>query len=68
MSETELGNALTRSRQIAASDTALLRLGKLDDIAQVVVFLVTSESCVITGQTFTVDGFDLIAERAECTP
>jgi 3-oxoacyl-[acyl-carrier protein] reductase len=59
MSETELGNALTRrrGRQIAASDTALLRLGKPDDIAQVVVFLVTSEPCVITGQTFTVDGF-----------
>jgi 3-oxoacyl-[acyl-carrier protein] reductase len=57
--ETELGNAVTRSRgpQIAASDIALRRLGKPDDIAQVVVFLASSEPCFITGQTFTVDGF-----------
>jgi 3-oxoacyl-[acyl-carrier protein] reductase len=57
--ETELGNAVTRSRgpQIAASDIALRRLGKPDDIAQVVLFLATSEPCFITGQTFTVDGF-----------
>jgi 3-oxoacyl-[acyl-carrier protein] reductase len=57
--ETELGNAVTRGRgpQIAASDIALRRLGKPDDIAQVAVFLATSEPCFITGQTFTVDGF-----------
>jgi 3-oxoacyl-[acyl-carrier protein] reductase len=57
--ETELGNAVTRSRgpQIAASDIALRRLGKPDDIAQVVLFLATSEPCFVTGQTFTVDGF-----------
>jgi 3-oxoacyl-[acyl-carrier protein] reductase len=57
--ETELGNAVTRSRgtEIAAKDIALRRLGKPDDIAQVVVFLATSEPCFITGQTFTVDGF-----------
>jgi 3-oxoacyl-[acyl-carrier protein] reductase len=57
--ETELGNAVTRSRgpQIAASDIALRRLGKPDDIAQIVLFLATSEPCFITGQTFTVDGF-----------
>jgi 3-oxoacyl-[acyl-carrier protein] reductase len=57
--ETELGNAVTRSRgpEIAARDIALRRLGKPDDIAQVVVFLATSEPCFITGQTFTVDGF-----------
>jgi 3-oxoacyl-[acyl-carrier protein] reductase len=57
--ETELGNAVTRSRgaQIAASDIALRRLGKPDDIAQVVVFLATSKPCFITGQTFTIDGF-----------
>jgi 3-oxoacyl-[acyl-carrier protein] reductase len=57
--ETELGNAVTRSRgpQIAASDIALRRLGKPDDIAQMVVFLATSEPCFITGQTFTIDGF-----------
>ncbi len=40
-----------------ARDIALRRLGKPDDIAQVVVFLATSEPCFITGQTFTVDGF-----------
>jgi 3-oxoacyl-[acyl-carrier protein] reductase len=57
--ETELGNAVTRSRgpQIAASDIALRRLGKPDDIAQMVVFLASSEPCFITGQTFTIDGF-----------
>src|SRR5215471_833951 len=56
--ETELGNAVTRSRgpQIAASDIALRRLGKPDDIAQLVLFLATSEPCFITGQAFTVDG------------
>lgn len=57
--ETELGNAVTRSRgpEIANRDIALRRLGKPDDIAQVVVFLATSEPCFITGQAFTVDGF-----------
>ena len=57
--ETELGNAVTRSRgpEIAARDIALRRLGKPDDIALVVVFLATSEPCFITGQTFTIDGF-----------
>jgi 3-oxoacyl-[acyl-carrier protein] reductase len=57
--ETELGNAVTRSRgpEIAARDIALRRLGKPDDIAQMVVFLATSEPCFITGQTSTVDGF-----------
>jgi 3-oxoacyl-[acyl-carrier protein] reductase len=57
--ETELGNAVTRSRgpEIANRDIALRRLGKPDDIAQVVVFLATSDPCFITGQAFTVDGF-----------
>ena len=57
--ETELGNAVTRARgpQIAASDIALRRLGKPDDIAQVVLFLATSQPCFITGQAFTIDGF-----------
>ncbi len=57
--ETELGNAVTRSRgpEIAARDISLRRLGKPDDIAQVVVFLASSEPCFITGQAFTVDGF-----------
>jgi 3-oxoacyl-[acyl-carrier protein] reductase len=57
--ETELGNALTRSRgsEIARSGVALRRLGKPDDVAQLVVFLATSEPCFITGQDFVVDGF-----------
>ncbi|AMJ59737.1 SDR family NAD(P)-dependent oxidoreductase [Bosea sp. PAMC 26642] len=57
--QTELGNAVTRARgpEIAARDIALRRLGTPDDIAQLVVFLATSEPCFITGQTFTVDGF-----------
>ena len=57
--ETELGNALTRSRgsEIARGGIALRRLGKPDDVAQLVVFLATSEPCFITGQDFVVDGF-----------
>jgi 3-oxoacyl-[acyl-carrier protein] reductase len=57
--ETELGNAVTRSRgpEIARSSIALRRLGKPDDVAQLVVFLATSEPCFITGQDFIVDGF-----------
>src|SRR3954467_4284744 len=52
--QTELGNAVTRSRgpEIARSGVALRRLGKPDDIAQLVVFLATSEPCFITGQDF----------------
>jgi 3-oxoacyl-[acyl-carrier protein] reductase len=48
---------VSRGPEIAARDIALRRLGKPDDIAQVVVFLATSEPYFITGQTFTVDGF-----------
>jgi 3-oxoacyl-[acyl-carrier protein] reductase len=57
--ETELGNALTRSRgsEIARGGIALRRLGKPDDVSQLVVFLATSEPCFITGQDFVVDGF-----------
>jgi 3-oxoacyl-[acyl-carrier protein] reductase len=57
--ETELGNAVTRARgpEIAARDISLRRLGKPDDVAQLVVFLASSEPCFITGQDFTVDGF-----------
>jgi 3-oxoacyl-[acyl-carrier protein] reductase len=57
--ETELGNAVTRSRgpEIARGGVALRRLGKPDDVAQLVVFLATSEPCFITGQDFVVDGF-----------
>ena len=57
--ETELGNAVTRSRgpQIAHETSRCGGLGKPDDIAQVVVFLASSEPCFITGQAFTIDGF-----------
>jgi 3-oxoacyl-[acyl-carrier protein] reductase len=57
--ETELGNSLTRSRgpEIARSGIALRRVGKPDDVAQLVVFLATSEPCFITGQDLVVDGF-----------
>jgi 3-oxoacyl-[acyl-carrier protein] reductase len=57
--ETELGNALTRSRgpEIARTGIALRRVGKPDDVAQLVVFLANSEPCFITGQDFVVDGF-----------
>jgi 3-oxoacyl-[acyl-carrier protein] reductase len=57
--ETELGNTLTRSRgpEIARTGIALRRVGKPDDVAQLVVFLATSEPCFITGQDLIVDGF-----------
>jgi 3-oxoacyl-[acyl-carrier protein] reductase len=57
--ETELGNSLTKSRgpEIARTGIALRRMGKPDDIAQLVVFLATAEPCYITGQDFVIDGF-----------
>jgi 3-oxoacyl-[acyl-carrier protein] reductase len=57
--ETELGNSLTRSRgpEIARTGIALRRVGKPDDVAQLVVFLANSEPCFITGQDLVVDGF-----------
>jgi 3-oxoacyl-[acyl-carrier protein] reductase len=56
--ETELGNAITRARgPDLAKGIALQRLGKPDDVAQLVFFLATSEPCFITGQHFVVDGF-----------
>lgn len=57
--ETELGNTLTRSRgpEIARTGIALRRVGKPDDVAQLVVFLANSEPCFITGQDLVVDGF-----------
>lgn len=46
-----------RGTQIARDGIALHRMGSPDDVAQLVVFLATSEPCFITGQDFKVDGF-----------
>ena len=46
-----------RGAEIARTGIALRRLGGTDDVAQLVLFLATSEPCFITGQDFTVDGF-----------
>ena len=46
-----------RGAEIARDGIALRRVGGTDDVAQLVLFLATSEPCFITGQDFTVDGF-----------
>lgn len=46
-----------RGAEIARDGIALRRVGRTDDVAQLVLFLATSEPCFITGQDFTVDGF-----------
>jgi 3-oxoacyl-[acyl-carrier protein] reductase len=57
--ETELGNTLTRERgaALAQAGIALQRMGKPDDVAQLVLFLAASEPCFMTGQALVVDGF-----------
>ncbi|MCI0755670.1 SDR family NAD(P)-dependent oxidoreductase [Teichococcus vastitatis] len=58
--ETELAKnhvIIERGAQLAREGIALGRVGKVDDVAQLVVFLATSEPCFITGQHFVVDGF-----------
>jgi 3-oxoacyl-[acyl-carrier protein] reductase len=58
--ETELAKnpvIVSRGAQIARDGIALHRIGTPADIAQLVVFLATSEPCFITGQNFVVDGF-----------
>ncbi|MBS0359882.1 MAG: SDR family oxidoreductase [Proteobacteria bacterium] len=52
-------NVVIRERgdQIAQNGIALRRIGTPEDVAEVVKFLATSNPCFITGQTFTVDGF-----------
>ncbi|CAN5174098.1 3-oxoacyl-[acyl-carrier-protein] reductase [soil metagenome] len=57
--ETELGNTLTRERgaALALAGIALQRMGKPDDVAQLVLFLAASEPCFMTGQALVVDGF-----------
>lgn len=59
--ETEVGNTLTRARgPELAKGIALGRLGTPADVAQVVVFLATSEPSFITGQDIVVDGFQWV--------
>lgn len=58
--ETEIAKnhvIVERGAQIARDGIALHRVGRTDDVAQLVVFLATSEPCFITGQDFKVDGF-----------
>lgn len=58
--ETELAKnpvIVSRGTEIARDGIALHRVGRPADIAQLVVFLATSEPCFITGQDFVVDGF-----------
>lgn len=57
--ETEIGNTLTRERgaRLAAEGISLRRMGKPDDVAQLVLFLVASQPCFVTGQAINVDGF-----------
>jgi len=56
--KTELGNALTRSREPELiKGIAVGRLGSPQDVAQMVNFLATSEPCFLTGQHFVIDGF-----------
>ena len=58
--ETELAKnpvIVSRGAQIARDGIALHRIGTPADVAQLVVFLATSEPCFITGQDFVVDGF-----------
>ncbi|PTM41670.1 3-oxoacyl-[acyl-carrier protein] reductase [Bosea sp. 124] len=57
--ETELGNTLTRERgaALAQAGIALQRMGKPEDVAQLVLFLAASEPCFMTGQALVVDGF-----------
>jgi 3-oxoacyl-[acyl-carrier protein] reductase len=48
---------IERGAEIARTCIALRRVGRTDDVAQLVLFLATSEPCYITGQDFIVDGF-----------
>ena len=46
-----------RGAAIARDGIALHRIGTPDDVAQLALFLASSEPCFITGQDFNVDGF-----------
>jgi len=54
---TEIDTWVTESEKDVVKGIALGRLGSADDVARLVTFLATSEPCFMTGQTFTVDGF-----------
>lgn len=53
------GNPVIRARgeDIAANGIALRRVGTPEDVAELVRFLAVSEPCFLTGQAFTIDGF-----------
>jgi 3-oxoacyl-[acyl-carrier protein] reductase len=56
--ETEVGNSLTKARgPELAKKIVLNRLGTPADVAELVAFLATAEPFFITGQAFTIDGF-----------
>lgn len=46
-----------RGAELARNGIALGRVGTVEDVAELVCFLATSEPCFITGQEFVVDGF-----------
>ena len=54
---TEIYTNVTERADEVIKGIALGRLGCADDVARLVTFLATSEPCFITGQAFTVDGF-----------
>ena len=59
--ETELVSGLIEGRRAELTKgIALGRLGTPEDVAQLVAFLATAEPCFITGQDFTVDGFQWV--------
>jgi 3-oxoacyl-[acyl-carrier protein] reductase len=59
--KTELGNSLTQAREPElVKGIALGRLGTPQDVAQLVLFLATAEPNFITGQDFSIDGFQWV--------
>jgi len=55
--KTEIDTDVTDREPEIVKGIALRRLGCADDVAKLVTFLATSEPCFLTGQTFSVDGF-----------
>jgi 3-oxoacyl-[acyl-carrier protein] reductase len=48
---------IERGAELARNGIALGRVGTVDDVAQLVVFLASSDPCFISGQDLIVDGF-----------